>query len=216
MIGSPSSQPASQRSNAISLWVKVPYSLFLCVLVPTYWVAHGPANFLWGSDIALFGILIALWTESRLLASMMAIGLLLPELGWSVDFVIRSVFGPDAIQLKGTRYMFNAETPLWIRGLSLFHLAQPVILAWLVYRLGYHRKALLCQTLLAWLILPISYAVTDPSANINWVYGFGQEPQTWMPAPLFVVFLMFVIPLGLYLPTHLLLNRLFPVSRSGS
>lgn len=206
-------QDRERKTGAISLWVKVPYTLFVCVLVPVYWDAHGPANFLWGSDVALFVTLLAVWIESRLLASMMAIGVLLPEAAWNVDFVLRLIFGPEAIPWVGTRYMFDADTALLVRGLSAYHIALPVWLVWLVYRLGYHRKALLCETLLAWLMLPITYAVTDPSANINWVYGFGHEPQTWMPGPLFVALLMVLFPLGLFLPAHLLLSRLFPDTR---
>jgi hypothetical protein len=38
----------------IPLWIKLFITLFLCVLVPVYWRNFGPANFLWGSDIALF------------------------------------------------------------------------------------------------------------------------------------------------------------------
>ena len=97
-----------------------------------YWDFYGPANFLWGSDIALFGTLLALWTESRLLASMMALGVLLPEVAWNVDFAVRSILGPDAIAVSGTRYMFDPEIPLFVRGLSSFHVALPVILVWLV------------------------------------------------------------------------------------
>ena len=203
-------KPVPIRRGAFSLWLKVPYTLFVCVQIPAYWVYHGPANFLWGSDIALILICFALWTESRLLASMMALAVLLVESFWTVDFMLRLVFGPDALPYIGTRYMFNPETPLTVRSLSLFHAALPVIGVWMVYRLGYRKKALLYQTLFAWLILPITYAVTDPSASINWVYGFGPEPQTAVPGPLFVAFLMVAIPLVLYLPAHLMLKRWFP------
>ena len=209
-------QPDPPASAAISLWLKVPYTLFVCALIPVYWVEYGPANFLWGSDIALFAILLALWTGSRLLISMMALGVILPELAWNVDFVLRLIVGPEAIPVVGTRYMFDAGTPLWVRGFSSFHIFMPLILVWLLYRLGYQRRALLWQTLVAWLILPISYYLGDPSENINWVYGFGREPQTWMPGPLFVALLMVLFPVGLYLPTHLLLSRLFPAPHSAS
>jgi hypothetical protein len=187
----------------------VTYTLFVAVLVPVYWIEYGPQNFLWASDIALFVTLLALWSENGLLASMMAVGILLPELAWSIDFALRSTLGPDVLPMLGTRYMFDSEIPLLIRALSLFHVVLPVLLVWLVWRLRYERRALLCQTFLAWLVLPITYVVTDASANINWVYGFGREPQSWMPGPLYLVLLMLVIPLGLYLPTHLLLDRLF-------
>lgn len=193
--------------------MKVTYTLFVCVLVPVYWVEYGPANFLWGSDIALFVTLLALWTENRLIASMMAVAVLLPELGWTIDFVFRLVFRPEVAPIVGTQYMFDSEVALWIRGLSLFHIGLPVLLVWLVYRLGYERRALFYQMLVAWIVLPVTYVVTDPSTNINWVFGFGREPQTWMPSPLFLLLLMASIPLVFYLPTHLLLGKLFGDTR---
>jgi hypothetical protein len=38
----------------IPLWLKIAYTLFICVLAPVYVVQYGPGNFLWFSDIALF------------------------------------------------------------------------------------------------------------------------------------------------------------------
>ena len=57
--------------DLIPLPLKIGYTLFLCVLVPVYWVKWGPKNFLWFSDIALLTTGVALWLESSLLASMM-------------------------------------------------------------------------------------------------------------------------------------------------
>ena len=56
------------RRGVIPLWIKISYTLFVAVLVPLYWVHHGPANFLWASDIALLATVIALWRESRMLS----------------------------------------------------------------------------------------------------------------------------------------------------
>ena len=203
----------NQQTQHVSPWIKVPYTLFLCVLIPFYWLEYVPTNFLWGSDIALIATLVAAWTANRLLASMMAIAVLVPEVGWNIDFLYRLIVRPEATQFVGTQYMFSAETPLFVRALSLFHSFLPVILVWLVYRLGYHRKAIYFQTLLAWIVLPVTYAFTEPSQNINWVFGFGNEPQTWLPDPLYVGLLMVLFPLIIYLPTHLLLNRLFGARR---
>ena len=51
--------------DQIPLWIKIAYTLFICVLVPVYWVQYGPGNFLWFSDIALFVTAAALWLETR-------------------------------------------------------------------------------------------------------------------------------------------------------
>ena len=69
-------------ASMIPLWTKLLYTLFLCVLVPVYWVRWGLKNFLWFSDIALLTTAGALWLESSLLASMMLLGIALPELAW--------------------------------------------------------------------------------------------------------------------------------------
>lgn len=196
--------------SAIPRSLKLGYTLFVAVLVPAYWWQYGAANFLWGSDVALLVTLLGLWLESSLLISMMALAVLLPELAWTLDFALRLLAGPGVIGFRGTRYMFDPLIPLFVRSLSLFHIALPVLLLWAVHRLGYHRRALLGQTLLCWLIFSASYLVTDPQANINWVFGFGDTPQQWLPGPLYLLLLMLLYPLLVCVPTHLLLRRLFP------
>ena len=70
----------------IPLWLKITYTVFVCVLVPVYWRQYGPTNFLWFSDIALLALVPALWLESPLLVSMMALAVLVPELAWNIDY----------------------------------------------------------------------------------------------------------------------------------
>jgi hypothetical protein len=111
----------------------------------------------------------------------------------------------DLLGLRATGYIFDATIPLPVRALSLFHVFLPVLLLWLVYRLGYARRALAATTLLCWLVLPLSYVVSDPSQNVNWVHGFGSPPRPLLPGLGQVAVLMLAVPLGVYLPTHLLL-----------
>ena len=61
----------------IPLWLKLVYTGFVVVTVPVYAVKYGFRNFLWFSDIGLLLTVPALWLESSLLASMMAVGLLM-------------------------------------------------------------------------------------------------------------------------------------------
>jgi hypothetical protein len=191
----------------IPISLKIAYTLFVCLLVPIYWRQYGLVNFLWFSDIALLVLVPALWLESPLLISMMALAVVLPELAWNVDYFFRLATGVSLIGL--TSYMFDATIPPFIRGLSLFHVALPVILIWMLSLLGYDDRALLWQTLVAAAVLPLSYFLSTPRENVNWVYGLGEKPQTKVPAPLFVLFLMLLFPVGVYLPTHLLLDRIF-------
>lgn len=200
--------PEEGIGGKIPLAVKIFYTLFVSLLVPFYWRQYGPANFLWTSDVALLATCFALWFESRLLASMMAVATLLPGLLWTADFILRLAVGPDLAGTSGTGYMLDPRIPLFVRAFSLFHVPLPLFLAWLVHRLGYDRRALPAQTLLFWVLLIISRLVTDPSRNINLVHGFGKEPQQWLPPGLYLVLLMVLYPLALYLPAHAMLKRI--------
>ena len=193
----------------IPLWLKILYTLFVAVLVPVWWLEHGPVNFLWACDIALLVTLVALWRESRLLAGMTAVAVLLPELLWNLDFFLRLIAGRDVIGMDATGYMFNPSNPLPVRLLSLFHVFLPPLLLWLVWRLGYPARAGWGAVALCWLVLPLSYLHSDPTRNINFVYGWSGAPQTWLPGPWYLALLMLALPLGVYLPTHLLLKSLF-------
>ncbi|WP_075087336.1 hypothetical protein [Verrucomicrobium spinosum] len=120
----PPSQPqVSDLASASARW-KLPATLrwgftaFMAVLVPIYWVHYGPANFLYFCDVALFLALAAVWTERPIYASMAAVGVLVPQLLWCVDLVLHLV----GFNYAGmTNYMFDANKPLYLRLLSLFH-----------------------------------------------------------------------------------------------
>jgi hypothetical protein len=186
--------------------VKILYTLFVCVLVPAYWRQYGPANFLWFSDLALLIGLAALWLESPLLASMQAVSVLLLELIWSAEFLLALVTRKPITGLVD--YMFKSDKPLWLRGLSLFHLALPPLLLWLVYCFGYDRRAWIAQTILFWVVVPICFFFTKPSENINWVFGPGERPQQRISPRLYFISIMAGVPLFIYLPTHFLLITL--------
>jgi hypothetical protein len=191
-------------AGEIPIWIKVAYTLMVAVIVPVYLAYYGPANFLWFSDVALVVTGLALWMESPLLVSMMTVGVLLPELLWNVSLFTRLLTG---IRISGlSDYMFDTRIPKWIRALSLFHVVLPVLMLWMVHRLGYDPRALPAQTALAWVILPLTYAVTKPEDNINWVYGPGARPQRQVSPPLYLAFVLIFFPLIVYVPTHLLLR----------
>src|SRR5438477_1220699 len=126
-------EPQLERdmTRRIPIWLKLAYTAFLAVLVPCYWHAYGPTNFLYFCDVALFFALGALWLEWPILASMPAIGILLPQSLWMIDFLAELV----GLRLTGmTAYMLNGAIPPFIRGLSLFHFWLPILLVWLVWR----------------------------------------------------------------------------------
>ena len=215
----PPSPPRAARR--IPLWLKWAYTAFCLVLVPYYWHAYGPTNFLYFCDVAVFFALGAVWLESPLLASMPAVGILLPQSLWMVDLLAEVV----GLRLTGmTAYMFDERIPLFTRGLSLFHFWLPILLAWLVWRLGYDRRALPAWTLLAMGLILVCYLfIPAPPAppenpllpvNINYVYGFSAtHPQTWLPQNAYVMLLMAVLVFGVFVPTHFVLACLFGGAR---
>jgi hypothetical protein len=194
--------------DALPLWPKVAYAVFLAVIVPAYWVKNGLANFLWFSDIALIATGVALWLESSLLASAMAVGVFLPELTWNVSFFARLLTGAHVTSLAD--YMFDARKSRFMRGLSLLlHVVMPATLVWMLARLGYDSRGLVVQTALAWVVLPLTYALTERAKNINWVFGFGHPPRSPFSPRMHLLVLMLGFPLFVYLPTHLLLRAIF-------
>jgi hypothetical protein len=196
----------------IPLGLKICYTIVVCALVPIYWRQYGPANFLWFSDIALLVMVPALWLENALAASMMALAIVFFEAIWNVDFFVRLAAGKSLIGLGA--YMFDPKIPLFIRGLSCFHIVLPLLLVWTVYRLGYDQRAFFWQTLVALVVLPLSYLFSNPQENVNWVYGFRQTPQTVLPPPVFLGLLMLLFPIAVYLPSHLLFSKIFHAAQA--
>lgn len=157
----------------VPLPVKLVYTLFVCVLVIKYLPAYGPLNFLYFCDIALFSTLIAVWRTKPLLASMGAVGILLPQSLWMLDFVVRLTTGGHVFDL--TEYMFDSKIDLFVRFLSFFHFWLPLLLLWLVCRWGYDRRAYRWQCVLAGVVLVSSYLLLDsptgPAKNVNKIFG---------------------------------------------
>ncbi len=211
-------------SRRIPTWVKVAYSAFVAIVVPSYWVTYTPWNFLYFCDIALLVTGVAIWIESPLLISMQAVAITIPQLLWVVDFLFRLIAG---VHITGvTSYMLDSSIPLFLRALSLFHGWLPFFLLWLLSRLSYDRRALGIQSVVAFMVLLISYLFAPappPSAshpnwavNINYVYGLDDKhPQAMMAPELWLLFIMAVTVIAIYLPTHFVLRRVFeaPASR---
>jgi hypothetical protein len=193
--------------NLLPLWLKIGYTVFVVILIPVYWKKWGPPNFLWFSDIALFAMLAAVWLESSLLSSMMGIAVLIPEISWNVSYFGRLVTGKKIFSLSD--YMFDNSRPVYLRALSLFHVILPVLILWMIHKLGFQEKAILYQILLGWSVLIFTYFFTDPAENINWVFGPGEKPQTKINPKLYFLMVMLAFPIVFYIPTYFLLRLIF-------
>lgn len=135
---------------------------------------------------------------------MQLVAVLLPSVLWLADFLTRLLTG--RFLTRWTHYMFRDDIPVVIRTLSLYHGWLPLLLIWLVWRLGYDRRGWISQTLLTWVVLPVCYFFTDPLRALNGVFGpSGEHAQMWMAPGLWLILMMVIYPLCVYLPTHLAL-----------
>jgi len=196
--------PPPPPQRRISLWVKLPYTAWVLVLLPLWIAQDGWRELLWMSDVALCGLCIALWWESALLAGMMTLATLVFELCWAGAYVHGLATGAP---IDSIAYMFDQREPLHTRTLSLFHLFLPVVELWAVQRLGYDRRALMARTLLLWLLLPASYWASDAETNVNFVYGLGSPPLLPLAPLPWTLTMMAAIALLVYVPLHLALSR---------
>jgi hypothetical protein len=200
--------PTSPR---LPLWLKLAFTAFLLVMVPVYWANYGPTNFLYFCDISLFLVFIALWTERSLPASMAAVGILIPQFFWCLDFLS----GGHLLSMTG--YMFDSRNSLFLRSLSFFHGWLPFLILFIIRRLGYDRRAWPAWTALGWALCLIAYfflpaagaelADSKIPRNVDYVFGLDDAaPQTWLSAPMYLVFWLFILGL-VYTVTHLGLKK---------
>ena len=203
------------RERAIfPLWLKIVVTLGYLYISRGTWQQYSALNFLWFSHIGFAGAVLALWFESRLLASMMLLNTFVADgVGWTLDLLVALVSGRHPF--GATAYMFDQRIPILVRCLSLFHVVVPALLVWMVYKLRYDRRALAAQTLFCWLVLLVCVLFTDPSLNINCVWGPGTQRQTLLPAWLYFVILMAYAPLAFYLGVNLLLRRVLKWDRQA-
>jgi hypothetical protein len=187
------------RLMRIRLWLKVVWTACVIVWIPLYWRQYGPQNFLFFCDIGNLFITVALWTESPLLFSWQATGLLLFQTLFTIDLAGALISGRHLI--GGTEFMFDANVPLGIRLLSLFHVVTPPLLLWAIWRLGYDRRGWKFQTLTACIVVPINY-FWRPEEDVNWARGPFFHEQHAVPGLIYLLIYLTVVPAAVYYPTH--------------
>jgi len=146
----------------------VVWTVLFAVWLPAYWLEFPLVNFLWFSNIAFVGGLVAAWSGSRRLAAMLLVAVGLLELGWIFDFLVGLALGGQP-PLGGVGYMFDADIPLHIRALSLHHLALPFALLWMVWRLGYDPAAFRWWLPIGLGVVLVTRWLVEPDQNVNWV-----------------------------------------------
>lgn len=194
-------------------WMRCAAVLWLAIWIPAYWHTWGVTNFLHLCDIAVLLACAGVAIQSPLLISSQALASLLIDLIWTLDVAWRAVSGRQLI--GGTEYLFDARFPLWIRLLTLFHVALPFLLLWALTRTGYDRRALRLQSGIAFIAL-IAARFAGAQPNINFAFA---DPfhRTWGSAPVQIAMIFLFLVVVFYFPTHLLLARLFrPQGENGT
>ncbi len=189
--------------SLVPLWLKLAWTVMVTAIVLVYWRHRGPANFLWFSDIAFLALVPALWLENQFLVSLLACMVLVPEVLWSVSFFGRLIGLPHLTGLAD--YMFDEDSPRWLRAVSLFHVPLLAVIIWAPWRLGYDAGVLPWAVLVAWVVLPLTRWLTAPERNINHVYRFPFAAGADLTPVQHMLMLMIAVPLVLQLPGHLLL-----------
>ncbi|MGH9716287.1 MAG: hypothetical protein ACRD4R_06125 [Candidatus Acidiferrales bacterium] len=198
---------ARHARKAFPAWVRWGGLAWLAVWFPVYWRVWGPANFVHLCDIAVILTCIGLWTNNALLLSSQAVSSLVVDAMWAVDAIAAGGFGRHVF--GGTEYLFEPSHALWVRLLSLYHVALPLLLLWAVYRTGYHRRGWALQAGIVAAAF-VAARFTPAAQNINFAYRLPVVNRPFGPAPVHVavsiVFMIFVV----YWPTHWVLRKFFP------
>ncbi len=132
---------------------------------------------------------------------------LVPETLWSVSLFGKLLHVPRVTGLAD--YMFDNETPLWLRAVSLFHVPLLAMLVWGPWRLDYDPGVFPWAVLTARIVVVLTRLLTKPDRNVSHVYRFPFAAGANLTPLQHMLVLMIVGPLVLQLPGHLLLWWLF-------
>jgi hypothetical protein len=210
-VQNPAAAHGTRIAFPILRWVAIAW---IAIYVPTYASAYGWQNFLFLCNAGVILTAFALVVGNRLLLSSQAIAAPVIALAWLLDAGWKLVTGD--FLFGGTAYMWNPQNPLFARGLSLYHLAWPVILYYALRKLGYDRRGWPLQAAIAAAFMAIAYAFTSPAANINFAFVAPIFDRPLGP-PLLHLLLSWLTLAGLgYGLTDILCRRLFPVQVAGN
>ena len=182
------------------------YTAFMIFYLPIFWLGYGPQNFLWLSSILLIITYTATLLESPFLASIAALSGLFYELLWILDFLYTLIALPAGLPLGFTAYVFDPNLSILLKALALYHLVLPPLLLFLIFRLGYDKRAWPYSLILLWSVFFASWLFTDPALNINLVFSYAEYnlPIAGLPFQLLLCLVSLCVVLG----THFVLRTL--------
>ncbi|HXJ06124.1 MAG TPA: hypothetical protein VNH65_13560 [Candidatus Acidoferrum sp.] len=182
--------------------------LWMAVWLPAYFRVWGWANLLHLCDVAVILTFVGIWLANPLLLSSQAVSSVAAGIFWITDVSWRFLTGRFLV--GGTDYMWDARYPLWVRLLSTFHIGLPLVLMWSLRRVGYDRRALGLQAVIAAFLLILSRFLSA-ELNLNYAYRDPVFHRAWGSAPFHLAVIFVSLAALIYWPTHFLLCWLFRV-----
>jgi hypothetical protein len=184
---------------------------WLAIWIPAYARYWGWANFLHICDVAVILTCFGFLFSSSVLLSTQTVSSILADALWCVDAGWMWATGRHLV--GGTEYMWDQRIPLWVRLLSLFHLAMPILLLLGLRRTGYDRRAFRWQSMIALAVFLLSLPF-GPELNLNYVFRDPVLHRKLGSEPLHFAIVFAALVVVLYWPVHLVLKRIFPASRT--
>ena len=181
---------------------------WLALYVPVYAHAYGGWHFLQLCDLSVLLACLGVLIDSRLLLSAQALGAPAVALLWLADLGWQAASGHYLH--GGTAYLWDEAVPVAARLLSLFHLVLPLLLILYLRRRGYDSRALPLQAAIAAAAIAASWLWLRGAGNLNYVNAWPGGGVVLRGVPSVHVFATWLLLcLVIYLPTHLLWQRLF-------
>lgn len=183
-------------------------ALWLLVYLPTYQAAYGMLNFLFLCNIGVILTAVGLIVRSRLLLSSQAVAAPVIALVWAIDAVWKLATGD--FLYGGTEYLWDSRYPLFARLLSLYHIAWPLLLWWVLRRIGYDRRGWPLQAAIAALAILAARLWVPAAENVNFAWidpFFGRQLG---PALLHLLICWGLLSVVAYGATHWWLRRMYP------
>jgi uncharacterized membrane protein YwaF len=204
--------PAAETSRVnfpVLKWIALTW---LAIWIPAYWRVWGWRNFLHLCDVAVILSCIGIIFGSRLLISSQVLATLITGILWGLDAGWRGAFHHNLI--GGTEYLWDATFPLWVRLLSCFHIALPILLVVLCARVGYDRRALALQSAITLCVMAVSRWM-GAAGNMNYAFLDPIFHRTLGPWPIHFVIIFAGTILLFYLPAHLILLQKYSYLPEG-
>jgi hypothetical protein len=192
-----------QQAFPVLRWVA---AAWMVVWLPAYVQVWGWANLLHLCDAAVILTCAGLWLGSAPLLSSQAVSALLAGLLWLANVGWRLATG--RFFASGSEYMWDAHYPLWARLLSFFHVLLPCALVWGLWKLGYDRRGLGLQAVIAGALL-VASRFLSPELNMNYAYRDPLFNRAWGPGPAHLAVIFVGAMALMYWPTHAVLRTVF-------